>query len=177
MAPRGAAGGAVDIRRRNWLALALGTVVMTFSYFPYAAAFTTAAGEEPRIDTGLVAVGLVVAPLVFIVTGVVSRNPQFAARVLRAMGLLLLLGLGVGLASPVLGATAGFGVGGALTLREPDVPQVFAWRLGAVAGAVVYTFLLLVVLPPAGVVTGGLLPLLIIGFADEFAAWRAGSGS
>jgi hypothetical protein len=33
---------------------------------------------------------------------------------------------------------------------------------------------LLVVATPAGVFTGGLLPLLMLGFADEYTAWRAG---
>jgi len=32
-----------------------------------------------------------------------------------------------------------------------------------------------VVATPAGIFTGGLLPLLMLGFADEYAAWRAAS--
>lgn len=35
-----------------------------------------------------------------------------------------------------------------------------------------YTLVLLVLVTPAGVFAGGLLPLLLLGFADEFAAWR-----
>lgn len=146
---------------------------MMFSYFPYAAAFATSPGEPARIDSGLVGVALVVAPFVFIVIGVLSRNPMFAKRVLQSMGLLILLGLGIGLASPVLGATAGFGVGGALTMRQPDYYDVLKWRLLAVGVTVIYTFGLLVVSTPAGVFTGGLLPLVMLGFADEYTAWRS----
>ena len=51
--------------------------------------------------------------------GIVSRYIGFPKKVLIAMALLIVLGFGVGLLSPVLGATAGFGVGGALTMRRP----------------------------------------------------------
>jgi hypothetical protein len=86
----------------------------------------------------------------------------------------LLLGLGVGLAAPILGATAGFGVGGALTLKPPsDLPEVLRWRLALTAVGVIYTFALLVFVTPAGVFAGGIVPLLLLGFADEFAAWRS----
>lgn len=164
-------------RRRNWLAIALATIVMMFSYFPFAAAFATPEGEEATIDAGLVGIALAVAPFVFLALGVISQNSAFAKRTLQAMGLLLVLGFGVGLLSPVLGATAGFGVGGAITLRAPDLHEVLKWRLWAVTIAVVYTFVLLVVLTPAGVFTGGLIPLLMLGFADEYTVWRAGQRS
>ncbi len=150
---------------------------MMFSYFPYAAAFATPEGEPLRIDPGLVAIGLVVAPFVFIALGVISRNTLFAKRVLQSMGLLLVLGLGLGLLSPVVGATAGFGVGGALTLRAPDVLEVYKWRLWSVALSVTYVMALLLIATPAGVFTGGLLPLLMIGFADQFSIWRASQAS
>ena len=48
------------------------------------------------------------------------------------------------------------------------------WRFAAAGFTVVYTLLLLVAVTPAGVFTGGLLPLLMLGFADEYAMWRAG---
>jgi hypothetical protein len=88
------------------------------------------------------------------------------------MGLLLLLGLSLGLVSPALGAAAGLGVGAALTLRLPDIPSQLRRRIVAVALGVVYTMVLLFVAPPAGVVTGALVPILMVGFADEYGAWR-----
>jgi hypothetical protein len=160
-----------ELRRRNWLAIAISTVVMMFSYFPYAAAFTVAEGETQQIDPALVGVGLVVAPFVFIALGFVSRNPKAPKRILQSMGLLLLLGLAVGLLSPVLGATAGFATGATLCLNPLNVSRPYKWRWWATVLATVYTLLLLVVATPAGVFTGGLVPLLLIGFADEYASW------
>jgi hypothetical protein len=37
----------------------------------------------------------------------------------------------------------------------------------------VYVFVLIVAIPPAGVFTGAVLPLIMIGVADEYAAWSA----
>ena len=88
------------------------------------------------------------------------------------MGLLVLLGLSFGLLSPVLGAVVGFGVGGAITLRVPGEGPYVVWRVAATILTMVYVFLLLVSVTPAGVFTGGLLTLLMLGFSDEFVAWR-----
>ncbi|MGH8926204.1 MAG: hypothetical protein ACRDWA_16475 [Acidimicrobiia bacterium] len=143
-----------------------------FSYFPYAAAFIDPVGDGVTLDARLVAIALAIAPLVFIVVGFVSRNSQAPRRILLSMMLLLALGLSVGLISPVLGATAGFGVGVAICLRIPDIPDQMRRRLIAVALAVVYTMLLLFVAPSAGVTTGAVVPILVVGFADEYGAWR-----
>jgi len=148
-------------------------MAMMFSYFPYAAAFATPEGEPTQIDVGLLGIGLVMAPFVFIVVGFVSRNAQTPKRVLQSLGLLLLLGLALGLLSPVLGAAAGFGVGGSLCLNRSSLEGVMKWRLYATGFMVVYLLFLLVVITPAGVFAGGLLPLLMVGFADEYTAWRA----
>lgn len=158
-------------RRHNWLALALGTIVAVFSYFAYAAAFVSEDGT-PGVEPGLVAVALTLAPFVFVIIGFVSRNPEASKWVLRAMGLLLVLGLGIGLISPVLGAAAGFGVGAALTLKRPKLTGVVGNRIWAVVLAVAYTFVLLIISPPAGVMTGALLPIILVGMADEFTHWR-----
>lgn len=159
------------LKRRNWLAIALGTVVMMFSYFPYASAFVTRDSGEVDINLALVGLALVVAPFVFIVLGFVSRNPKAPKRVLQSMVLLILLGLSVGLLAPVLGATAAFSGGAALCLNPPFVQDVYKWRIGAAVLVVVYSFLLLLVATPAGVFTGGLIPLLMVGFADEYSIW------
>ncbi|MGH8913140.1 MAG: hypothetical protein ACRDZM_01335 [Acidimicrobiia bacterium] len=144
-----------------------------FSYFPYAAAFIDDAGSEGvTVDPGLVGIALVVAPFVFIVVGLVSRNTLAPKRVLLSMGLLLALGLAVGLITPALGASAGFGVGIALCLRLPDIPDQMRRRIVAVGLAVVYTMALFFVAPPAAVLTGAIVPTLVVGFADEYGAWR-----
>jgi hypothetical protein len=146
-------------------------VVSVFSYFTYAAAFVDPSGEG-RVDAGLIAISLAIAPFVFVVIALVSRNFGSLRMILIAMGLLLLLGLSLGLVSPALGAAAGLGVGAALTLRLPDIPSQLRRRIVAVALGVVYTMVLLFVAPPAGVVTGALVPILMVGFADEYGAWR-----
>lgn len=117
-----------------------------------------------------IAVGI--APFAFVAVGFISQNHRAPKRVLRAMGLLVVLGLIGGLFSPILGAAAGFGVGTALTLNEPDVADILRNRLIAVGFAVAYTLLLLLLATPAGVMTGALLPPIIIGLADEFTVWR-----
>lgn len=143
-----------------------------FSYFPYAAAFVRGPDGEATIDPGLVGIALALAPMVFIVVALVSKNPRAPRMVLTSMGLLLVLGLALGLVSPVLGAAAGFGVGVALCLRMPDIPDQLRRRIAAVALALVYTAILLVVATPAGVLTGAIVPILMVGFADEYGAWR-----
>jgi len=144
-----------------------------FSYFPYAAAFIDdGSGDGVTVDPALVGVALVVAPFVFVVVALVSRNAMAPRRILLAMALLLGLGLSIGLISPVLGASAGLGVGTALTLKVPDIPDQMRRRIIAVAFAVAYTMLLLFVAPPAGVLTGAIVPTLMVGFADEYGAWR-----
>lgn len=143
-----------------------------FSYFPFAAAFVPAAGEAERtMDAGLVAIALAIAPFVFIVVGLVSRNPATPKRTLWAMGLLLAIGLSLGLLDPALGAAAGFGVGIALVLRMPDIPGQMKRRIYGVGFAVAYTLLLLLFIPSGGVLTGAVFPALMVGFADEYGAW------
>ena len=148
----------------------MATVVMMFSYFPFAAAFASPDG----IDGGLVAIALAVAPLVFVILAFVSRHPRAPRRVLQAMAALLGVGFTVGLFAPVLGAAAGFAVGGALCLNPPDVVEVAKWRISATILMTFYTFILLLFVTPAGVFSGGLLPLMMLGFGDEYALWSAG---
>lgn len=159
------------LKRRNWLAIGVATVAMVFSYFPYASSFTTRPGGEVEINPGLVGIGLVMAPFVFVILGFVSRNAKAPKRVLQSMVLLLGLGFTVGLLAPVLGATAAFAGGATLCLNPPKVDDVYKWRIGASVLTVFYTFVLLVTVTPAGVFAGGLLPLLMIGFADEYSTW------
>jgi hypothetical protein len=145
-------------------------VAMMFSYFSYAAGTAVPA----VIDVGLVGIALALAPFVFVIVAFVSRNPRAPKRVLIAMGLLLGLGFALGLISPILGAAAGFGVGFALTLNPLDVDKLMRNRLLAVLFASVYMLVLLLVAEPAaGVMTGALLPPMLVGLADEYTVWAA----
>lgn len=88
------------------------------------------------------------------------------------MGLLVAIGLALGLLSPIIGAAAGFGVGIAMTLNMPDFEGQLRRRLLAVGFAVAYMSVMLVLIPPAGVLAGALLPGVMVGIADEYGAWR-----
>ena len=160
-----------ELKRRNWLAIGLATIVMIFSYFPYASSFTTPSGGSLEIEPALVAIGLVMAPFVFVTLAFVSRNPKAPRRVLQSMVMLVGLGFTLGMLAPVLGATAAFSAGAVLCLNPPRADGVYKWRIGAAVLTVVYTFILLVTATPAGVFSGGLLPLLMVGFADEYSTW------
>lgn len=146
---------------------------MLLSYGPYAASFVTDDAGTVQINIALVGVGLLIAPFVFIVLAFVSQNPKAPRRVLQSMGLLIPVALSVGLLAPVLGATAAFAVGGALCLKPLEQADTMKWRFWAVGVTVIYTLVLLVFITPAGVFAGGLLPLMMIGFADEYTSWRA----
>jgi len=161
------------VRGRNWIAIACATPLMMFSYFSYGAAFIDAEGDRSGFQLELAAIGLAIAPFVYIALGFISRNPVAPKRVLQAMGLLLLVGLSIGLLDPLLGAATGFCLGGALVLNPPDVERLRFWRLGTVAFTLLYMLVLLVFAAPAGIFTGAVLPLIMIGFADEYAAWSA----
>jgi hypothetical protein len=144
-----------------------------FSYTLYAAAFVRAEGESgPAVDTGLVVIALVIAPMVFWSIGLISRRSGIPQALLGSMGSLVVLGLALGLLSPIVGAAAGFGVGIAISLNMPDFDGQLRRRLVAVALAVGYMLVLLVLIPPAGVLAGAILPGLMVGFADEYGAWR-----
>lgn len=158
-------------RRRNWIALGLGALVAVPSYMLYGAAFLIS-DEGVTVDRQLFALGVALAPFVFVIVAMVSRNASMSRQVLRAMGLLLALGLSLGLLTPLLGASAGLGVGTALSLEQPEMPKVLRRRIIAVALSAAYTFLLLVTITPAGVLTGAILPTLAIGLADDYSAWR-----
>jgi energy-coupling factor transporter transmembrane protein EcfT len=160
-----------ELKRRNWLAIAIGTLVMVFSYFPYVSSFTTLPGGDVDINPALVGIGLVFAPFVFVTLGFISRNPKAPKRVLQSMVLLVGLGFTIGLLAPALGATAAFAGGAVLCLNPPRADNVYRWRVGAAVLTVVYVFILLVTATPAGVFSGGLLPLLMVGFADEYSTW------
>jgi hypothetical protein len=160
-----------ETRRRNWIAIGIASVLMMVSVFAYAAAFVDETGDTDEIEPTLVAIALAIAPFVFIVVAFVSRNPRAPMHVLRAMLLLLGIGLAIGLIDPVLGAATGFCAGGAVTLRRPEVARVITWRIAAIGFISVYLLVLFVVAAPAAVFTSAVIPLVMIGFADEYAAW------
>jgi len=148
-------------------------VALFFSYVAYAAAFVASEdGSGFDIDGGLVAMALALSPLVFIAVAFISRNPRAPRRVLHSVGLLLVIGLILGLVSPIIGAAAGFGVGIALSLHPVAVGGWLRRRLIGVALAIVYMFALLLFIPAAGLIAGAVVPGLMVGLADEYGVGR-----
>lgn len=128
---------------------------------------------RPRPDGGPLALALALAVVAFLLIAYVSGRDQGWKRAFQATLLVVLLGLPLGLFTRIIGASVGFGVGVVVALNPPRFPNVFRNRLLAVLLAASYAFVLLVSIPPAGVMTGAVLPPLVVGFADEFTAWRA----
>jgi hypothetical protein len=87
--------------------------------------------------------------------------------------LFLAVALTVGLLDPVLGAATGFAAGGAVTLRRPQAGRVTAWRVGAVFFTAAYLLVLLLIVPPGGVFAASVVPLGMIGAADEYAIYTS----
>jgi hypothetical protein len=146
----------------------LGTSLAALSYFTYGVALS-----QTEARGGLVLASAALAGVAFVSIAYVSGRDQGWKRSLQAGLVMLLLALPLGLLSRLIGAAAGLAVGVAVALNPPRLPNVFRNRLLAVLLSVAYAFLLLVVVPPAGVMTGAILPPLMVGFADEFTAWGA----
>ena len=91
--------------------------------------------------------------------------------VLKAMGLWVLVALPLGLFNPVFGLSAGFGLGGVVTLKELDDTRWQA-RLIAVLLGSLYAFAMVFVIPAIGLLSGGLVPFAALGLADYYTEHR-----
>jgi len=160
-------------RRRNWTAIGVGTVLTFVASVAYASAFVDEDGRAEEVDFTLVGITLAIVPFVFVALAFISQNPDAPKRVLQAMPLMLAVALTVGLLEPVLGAAIGFAAGGAVTLRPPPVSGVAAWRIGAIFFTAVYLLVLLIIVPPGGVFGASIVPLVMIGAADEYAIYTS----
>lgn len=157
--------------RRRWVSLTAATLVMQFAYWPVVASLI----EGDADLAGLLWLGLAVTPFVFLVLAFASGHPRAAGATLAAMGLFLVVALPVGLVNLVAGLVAGFGAAAACALRlEPGVHSRRG-RAVAVAAASVYVLVLLgleALLPVLGrfaIMSGAVIPLAIVGIADEVA--------
>jgi hypothetical protein len=161
-------------RRRNWLAVALATIPLYFSYLMLAVAVSPEVeGEPATLDSGLFGLALATAPFAFVALAFLSRHPRAPRAVLRAMAVYLIVGLPLGLVTPVFGASAGFAAGGVIALRPMEYRELYKVRIIAAAAGSLYVLVLVFTITSAGVFTGGVLPFIAIGLADEYSAWRA----
>ncbi len=158
--------------RRRWLAIGAATVPQVFGYLSIAAAFTTDSEGESLVGAGGAALGLGLVPFVFLLLAFVSNHLNASIAVLKAMGWFLLIALPLGLVGPAWGAAVGFAAGGTAALRPAESTRTKV-RWVAVGLLAVYILLLLLTAPAAGLFAGALLPLVTIGFADEYSEWSA----
>ncbi len=160
--------------RRSWLAISLGTVVVMISYSSLLAAIVSS--REASAATGPVfALGFSLVPVVYVVVAFVSGRQKAPMAVLRAMGVWLMVALPLSLLNPVFGLSAGYGIGGVLTLKEGDTDRWQA-RTVAVLTVAAYAFGILVLVPSLtalGVLSGGFLALPALGLADSYTRNRA----
>jgi len=153
--------------KRAWFAIGLGTLLTLVSYSSLLVAIVSSQSDTPDAATPAFAIGFAVVPLIYVLVAFVSGHRRAPAAVLKAMGVWLLLALPLGLVNPVLGLSAGYGAGGVIALkrRSGDRWQTRSWAVALVS---LYSFALLFVWPPLGVLSGGLLPLAASGLADYY---------
>lgn len=155
--------------RRKWTAIGVATLLMLVSYWSilFAVTLGNSEGEAAQNATGPLALGFALIPFVFLALAFLSGHKRAPGAVLKAMGLMLLIALPLGLANMVFGLVAGFGAGGVVALRAEEYHSLRTRAL-AVAIAVVYTLLMLFIIPEAALLTGGFVSLLAVGIADSF---------
>lgn len=161
------------IDRRAWLAIGLATIVQLVSYSSLLVAIVATQSDEPEAAGPTFALGFALVPVVFVVVAFVSGRSRAPIQVLKAMGLWLVIGLPLGLLNPVFGLCAAFGFGGVITLKGDETTS---WRARSVAvGALsIYVLAVLFIIPALGLISGGVLPLAVLGLADYFSRNRAG---
>lgn len=161
--------------RRKWLAIALATLVMSTSYWFIVYGAVAGATDDGPPSTPPFALGLALVPFAFMALAFLSRKDDAPWATFTAMGLFLVVGLPIGLFNPVIGLVAGFGMGGAVTLRtEQGIPWRRPRALGVLA-AVVYTAFILLIAPGFGVLTGSVVPFAASGIADQVVEGRMAS--
>lgn len=148
-------------------------------FFAYSALLSALADDtiDDSLRTAAFGVGLIIVPFVFLVLAFGSRHPRAPGAVLRSLGVWVLVGVVISARSIVLGLVVGFGLAGMLSLRT-DHPGAQRARLWALLFAVLYVVMLIVVAPGIGLFAAGTVPLIALGFADQYLdAKRRGPGT
>lgn len=156
--------------RRKWRAITLATLVLVPAYWLLLAGLVSAAPDtEGGVANPAAAVtgGLSIIPFVFVALAFLSEHPHAPRAVLRAMGLCLLVGLGVSVLAldGVTGIVAGVGAGGIAALRS-DLDGTIRPRALAVVVAASYTFILVRVAGPVVLLSAPVFPFTALGLAD-----------
>jgi hypothetical protein len=158
---------AQDGYKRSWLAIGLGTMVTVVSYSSILVAIVAARSDTPEASGPAFALGFALVPVVFVTVAFVSGRRAAPMAVLKGMGLWLVIGLPLALLNPVFGLCMGFGIGGVVTLRRGESASWIV-RTISVALIAVYCLVMVFIIPPLGILSGGLLPLAALGIADYY---------
>ncbi len=146
--------------------------MLAFSYWSIVYAFVgAAAGTVDPLPP--LALGLGLAPFVFVTLAFLSRHEGAPGAVLRAMLWAPLVGVSTFvLAREVVTAlVAGFGAGGGVSLRAEPIHKGW-WRPAAILTVAIYTFVLVRTVPPMAVFGAPFFPLFALGAADLLAERR-----
>ena len=165
--------GASAGSRTGWKAIAAGTAVAQFSYWPAVSA-VVGAPDSGADGTRMLTLGFAVMPLVFITVAFGSRHPRAPAAVLRAMGLFIVVGLPLALWHVGVGLVVGYGAGTIAALRRPERIRSHVGRVVAVTLAGLYVFIAGAVATSVGLLAGALVALAAVGVADAVAVRRVG---
>jgi hypothetical protein len=165
------AGAAPLSPQRKWRAITLATLLFIPAYWAIVSALVSLGSKDGRAtpDAGpLIAFGLCLLPFVFIVLAFLSEHPNAPGAVVKAMGMVILVGIAVSAvaADAVTGLVAAVGAGGIVALRaDPD----HSWRARAVAVmlATVYLYVLLRFASDVALLMAPVLPFTGIGVADH----------
>jgi hypothetical protein len=144
---------------------------MFFSFTSLLLALTDDTAEDAA-RTAALGVGLAIVPFVFLIVAFGSRHPRAPVAVLKALGVWFVIGVSIGWFSVGLALVLAFGVGGMITLRA-DEPGAQRARMWALMFTVLYVLVLIVVLSPGiGLFAAASLPLLALGFADQWVEYK-----
>jgi hypothetical protein len=177
MRRRRASGGAAPLSpKRKWQTITVATLLLVPAYWSLLAGVVSGAIDDNdgvENPAAFVAFGLAVIPFVFIVLAFMSEHPRAPGAVLRAMGLVLLVGIPVSAiaADAVTGIVAGVGAGGAAALR-PEPLHGWRPRAAGVLIASLYTYALVRTAGPLALVSAPIFPLTVLGLADHYVEWR-----
>jgi hypothetical protein len=145
-------------------------------FFAYSALLSGLADDtiDDSVRTAAFAVGMAAVPFVFVVLAFGSRHPRAPTAVLKSLGVWIVIGVSIGWFSFGLGLVLAFGAGGMISLRADD-PGAHRARTWALLIAVTYVIVLSVAVSPGiGLFAAGTVPLIALGFADQYAEHRRG---
>jgi hypothetical protein len=165
------AGSAPLSPQRKWRAITLATLLFVPAYWAIVSALVSLGSQVGRATPNagpLIAFGLCLLPFVFVVLAFLSEHPNAPGAVVKAMGMVILVGIAVSAvaADAVTGLVAAVGAGGIVALRaDPD----HGWRARALAVmlATVYLYVLLRSASDVALLMAPVLPFTGIGVADH----------